>query len=73
MRELRETEAVISIVDARGVFYGRIGRLSENRKRAEEDLRARELDARSSLDNMPGFLARPSPDGTPEMFNRSYL
>ena len=45
----------------------------EDRKRAEEDLRARELDARSLLDNMPGFLARLSPDGTPEIFNRLFL
>ena len=33
----------------------------EDRKRAEEELRARELDLRSSLDNMPGFLGRHSP------------
>src|SRR5262249_18236108 len=45
----------------------------EDRKRAEEALRARELDARSLLDNMPGFLARLSPDGTTEFFNRPFL
>src|SRR5215469_16109491 len=45
----------------------------EDRKRAEEELRASELDARSLLDNMPGFLARLSPDGTPEIFNRPFL
>src|SRR5262249_16855391 len=45
----------------------------DDRKRAEEALRASELDARSLLDNMPGFLARTSPDGTVEMFNRQYL
>jgi len=45
----------------------------EDRKQAEEDLSARELDARSLLDNMPGFLARISPDGTPEIFNRPFL
>ncbi|HKE59962.1 MAG TPA: PAS domain-containing protein, partial [Pyrinomonadaceae bacterium] len=36
-------------------------------------LRARELDARSLLDNMPGFVCRLSPDGTPEIFNRTFL
>ena len=45
----------------------------EDRKQVEEDLRARELDARSLLDNMPGFLARLSPDGTPEIYNRPFL
>jgi PAS domain S-box-containing protein len=45
----------------------------DDRKRAEEALRTRELDARSLLDNMPGFLARLSPDGTPEIFNRPFL
>src|SRR5258705_401516 len=35
----------------------------EDRKRAEEELRARELDLRSSLDNMTGFLGCHSPDG----------
>jgi len=45
----------------------------EDRKRAEEVLRASELDARSALDNMPGLLARLSPDGIPEIFNRPYL
>jgi PAS domain S-box-containing protein len=45
----------------------------EDRKRAEEALRARELDARSLLDNMPGLLARLSPDGTPDIFNRPFL
>jgi PAS domain S-box-containing protein len=45
----------------------------EDRKRAEEVLRASELDARSVLDNMPGLLARLSPDGIPEIFNRPYL
>jgi len=37
----------------------------DDRTRAEEALRARELDARSLLDNMPAFVARLSPDGTP--------
>ena len=45
----------------------------EDRKRAEEDLRTRELEARSLLDNMPGFLARLSPDGTTEIHNRPFL
>ena len=45
----------------------------EDRKRAEEALRASELDARSLLDNMPGFLARLSPDGTPDIYNRPFL
>jgi PAS domain S-box-containing protein len=45
----------------------------EDRKQGEEALRARELDARSSLDNMPGFLGRHSPDGTPEIVNRPFL
>ena len=45
----------------------------DDRKRAEEALRASELDARSLLDNMPGFLARLSPDGTPEIYNRPFL
>jgi PAS domain S-box-containing protein len=45
----------------------------EDLKRAEEALRARELDSRSLLDNMPGFLARLSPDGTPVIFNRPFL
>ena len=45
----------------------------DDRKRAEEALRTRELDARSLLDNMPGFLGRLSPDGTPEIFNRPFL
>jgi PAS domain S-box-containing protein len=44
-----------------------------DRKRAEDELRARELTARSLLDNMPGFLARLSPDGVPEIFNRRFL
>ena len=45
----------------------------EDRKRAEEALHARELDARSLLDNMPGFLGRHSPDGTHEIINRPFL
>src|SRR5262249_29452569 len=45
----------------------------EDRKRAEEALRARELDARSLLDNMPGFLAQLAPDGRPGIFNRTIL
>ena len=45
----------------------------DDRKRAEEGLHARELDARSLLDNMPGFLGRHSPDGTPEIVNRPFL
>jgi len=45
----------------------------EDRKKAEEALQSRELDARSLLDNTPGFLARLSPDGTPEFFNRPFL
>ena len=45
----------------------------EDRKSAEESLRASELDARSLLDNMPGLLARLSPDGIIEVFNRQYL
>src|SRR5215510_626374 len=45
----------------------------EDRKRGEEDLRARELEARSFVDNTPGLLAWLSPDGTPEIFNRGFL
>src|SRR5262249_18475059 len=45
----------------------------DDRKRAEEALRSREVDARSLLDNMPGFLGRHSPDGTPEIVNRQFL
>src|SRR5215469_13417139 len=45
----------------------------DDRKRGEEALRTRELDARSLLDNMPGLVARLSPDGTPEIFNRPFL
>src|SRR5262249_24209882 len=45
----------------------------EDRKRGEEALHARELDARSLLDNMPGLLARLSPDATPEILNRPFL
>ena len=45
----------------------------EDRKKAEEALQSRELDARSLLNNTPGFLARLSPDGTPEFFNRPFL
>ena len=45
----------------------------DDRKRAEEALRARERDVRSFFDNMPGFLARLSPNGAPEMFNRPFL
>jgi len=45
----------------------------DDRKRAEEALQSRELDARSLLDNMPGFLGRHSPDGTPEIVNGPFL
>ena len=45
----------------------------DDRKKAEEALQASELDARSLLDNMPGFLGRHSPDGTPEIVNRPFL
>lgn len=45
----------------------------DDRKKAEEALCARELDARSLLDNVPGFLGRHSPDGTPEIVNRPFL
>jgi PAS domain S-box-containing protein len=45
----------------------------DDRRRAEEALSARELDARSLLDNMPGFLGRHSPDGTPEIVNGPFL
>jgi len=45
----------------------------DDRKGAEEALRAREFDARSFLDNMPGLLARLTPDGKPEIFNRPFL
>ena len=45
----------------------------DDRKKAEEALQASELDARSLLDNMPGLLARLSPDGTPEIYNRPFL
>jgi PAS domain S-box-containing protein len=45
----------------------------DDRKRAEDELRTRELDARSLLDNVPGFLGRHSPDGTPEIVNRPFL
>ena len=46
---------------------------SEDRKRREQALSARELDTRSLLDNMPGLLARLSSDGTPEIFNGPFL
>src|SRR5262249_4176663 len=45
----------------------------DDRKKAEEALQSRELDARSQLDNMPGFLGRHSPDGTPEIVNGPFL
>src|SRR5262249_15501689 len=45
----------------------------DDRKRAEEALRTRELEVRSFFDNIPGFLARTSPDGTPQIFNRPFL
>jgi len=45
----------------------------EDRKRGEVALREREFDARSLLDNMPGFLGRHSPDGTPEIVNGPFL
>jgi PAS domain S-box-containing protein len=45
----------------------------DDRKKAEEALKSRELDARSLLDNMPGFLVRISPDGTLEFVNRPFL
>jgi len=45
----------------------------DDRKKAEEALHASEFEARSLLDNVPGFLARLSPDGTPEIFNRPFL
>src|SRR5262245_5017705 len=45
----------------------------ETRKRAGEILRANVLDAPSLLDNIPGFLGRHSPDGTPEIVNRPFL
>jgi len=45
----------------------------DDRKKAEEVLQARELDARSLLNNLPGFLGRHSPDGTPEIVNRPFL
>jgi len=45
----------------------------DDRKKAEEALQSRELDARSLLDNMPGFLGRHSPDGTPEIVNGPFL
>jgi len=45
----------------------------EDRKKAEEALQVSEFEARSLLDNVPGFIARLSPDGTPEIFNRPFL
>jgi PAS domain S-box-containing protein len=45
----------------------------DDRKKAEEALHASEFEARSLLDNVPGFIARLSPDGTPEIFNRPFL
>src|SRR4030095_9169402 len=45
----------------------------DDRKKAEEVVQARELDARSLLNNLPGFLGRHSPDGTPEIVNRPFL
>jgi len=45
----------------------------DDRKKAEEVVEARELDARSLLNNLPGFLGRHSPDGTPEIVNRPFL
>jgi len=45
----------------------------DDRKRAEEALRASELDARLSLDNMPAFFVRLSSDGVVEFVNRSFM
>jgi PAS domain S-box-containing protein len=45
----------------------------DDRKRAEEALRTRELEVRSFFDNTPGLLARLSPDGIPEIFNPPFL
>jgi PAS domain S-box-containing protein len=45
----------------------------DDRKRAEEVLRTRELEVRSFFDNTPGLLARLSPDGIPEIFNPPFL
>jgi len=42
-------------------------------KKAEEALRLRDHDARSLLDNIPGFVARISPDGILEFLNRPFL
>ena len=45
----------------------------DDRRRTEEELREKELDMRSLLNNMPGLLARFSQDGIPEIFNRQIL
>ena len=45
----------------------------DDRKRAEEVLRTRELEVRSFFDNTPGLFARLSPDGIPEIFNPPFL
>jgi PAS domain S-box-containing protein len=61
--------------DAEGKVLKFVGTTTDidDQKRLQEELRAKELDARSLLDNMPGFLARISADGTPEIFNRPFL
>src|SRR5262249_24963503 len=45
----------------------------EDRKKAEEALQASEFEARSLLDNVPGFVVRVSPGGVPEFVSRPFL
>src|SRR5262249_22096801 len=45
----------------------------EDRKRGEEDLRARELSWRQIVDNIPGFVATMSGMGEVEFLNRQIL
>jgi PAS domain S-box-containing protein len=68
-------QQAVVLRDAEGKVLKFVGTTTDidDQKRAEQELRARELDARSLLDNMPGFLARVSPVGTPEIFNRPFL
>jgi PAS domain S-box-containing protein len=68
-------QQAVVLHDAEGKVVKFVGTTTDidDQKRAQEELRERELDARSMLDNMPGCLARLSPDGVPEIFNRRFL
>jgi PAS domain S-box-containing protein len=68
-------QQAVVLRDAEGKVLKFVGTTTDidDQKRAQAELQARELDARSLLDNMPGLLARLSPDGTPEIYNRPFL